>query len=150
MLYASNILIIPYGVQDMNVSSPIINFPTFTGLNPSTSFLQSIFSKASCIFKPFGIGLCNNIPLISFLLFKLFIISSNFSIEVFSSSKISSNSTPTSWQALLLFLTYTFDALSSPTNITANFGTMPFSLSLSTFSFNSSLIFLANSFPSSI
>ena len=34
--------------------------------------------------------------------------------------------------------------------MTANFGTMPFSLSLSTFSFNSSLIFLANSFPSSI
>ena len=37
--YSSNIFITPYGVQEINVSSPISNLPTFIGLNPSTSFV---------------------------------------------------------------------------------------------------------------
>ena len=39
ILYSSNIFITPYGVQDINVSSPIDNFPTLEGVNPSTSFI---------------------------------------------------------------------------------------------------------------
>jgi len=37
--YSSNIFITPKGVHDIKQSSPITNLPTFTGLNPSTSFL---------------------------------------------------------------------------------------------------------------
>ena len=62
----------------------------------------------------------------------------------------SSYSIPTSSHALLLFLTYTLDALSSPTIITASFGLISAFFNSITSSFNFSLMFFANSFPSII
>ena len=70
ILYSSNIFITPYGVHDINVSSPMQSFPTLEGVNPSTSFEYVILLKASLISKCLGIGLCNKMPLISLFLFK--------------------------------------------------------------------------------
>ena len=57
---------------------------------------------------------------------------------------------PTFLHDLDLFLTYTFDAGSSPTIITASFGIIFFSFNISTSSLRFSFIFLASSFPSII
>lgn len=75
--------------------------------------------------KCLGNGLCNNTPLILLSLFNSSIKANNSSIVVFSGSKCSSYSIPISLQALFLFLTYIFDAGSSPTKMTANFGLIP-------------------------
>ena len=57
MLYASNIFVTPNGVHEIKASSPIDNLPTFIGLKPSTSFVESIVLKASLMSKFSGIGL---------------------------------------------------------------------------------------------
>ena len=100
--------------------------------------------------KCFGIGLCNNIPCISFLLLSFSIIARSCCIVISSFRINSSNSIPTSLHALLLFRTYTSDALSFPTIITANLGQISSCFRLFTSSFNFFIILLANNLPSII
>ena len=123
--YSSKIRTTPAGVQDTKLSSPMDSFPTLIGLKPSTSFSGAIRLKARLISKCFGIGLWSKIPSTSFLAFKVSIKSNNSCICVVSGKRNSSNSIPISSQALLLLRTYTCDALSSPTIITASFGMIP-------------------------
>ena len=53
---------IPKGVQGISLASPITNFPTFIGWNPSTSFdgVTAFRTFSESMF--FGNGNCTNIP----------------------------------------------------------------------------------------
>ena len=53
---------IPKGVQGISLASPITNFPTFIGWNPSTSLMELQHSELFLHLCVFGNGNCTKIP----------------------------------------------------------------------------------------
>ena len=138
----------PAGVQDTKPGLPMQSAPTFWGWNPSTSFKgemeSSTFSSSIC----FGNGSCTRMPLTSVLSFNSRISSSNFFSVVSSGSSYARDRIPTYSQAFFLLRTYTEDAGSAPTWITASVTSQPCSFNPATFSLTSSLICAEITFPS--
>ena len=140
--------ITPAGVHDTKPGCPMLSAPTLIGWKPSTSFFGDMvfitLSSSIC----FGSGSCTSIP---------FTLSSELSFSISarsSSSVVSSGSSydsepiPIYSHAFFLFPTYTDDAGSFPTWMTARHISTPSALSPATFSLSSSFICFDITLPS--
>jgi hypothetical protein len=120
----------PEGVAEPYAGSPIAIFPKLAAVTPSTSFRSSILSKQRRSSMCAGTGCCRRMPWTSGFAFNVSISPSSSSVVRSYGMKTFNDSIPTRAQAFPFILTYVAEAGSSPTNIVASTGGLPFELSL--------------------
>ena len=138
----------PAGVQGRNTLPPVTTAPTFCGWKQSTSFSGEMRRISSSESMCSGTGSWQSMPLTELSRLSLSMSSISSSCAVCAGSANSSDFMPTFSQLFFLLLTYTLEAGSSPTIMTARHGSTPQLFRYSTRSRTESSTSAEISFPS--
>ncbi len=117
--------ITPAGVQDLKPLSPRDSLPTLSGWKPSTSLSGLILLITLSSLICFGSGSCTRIPSHPSSALSLSMRPRSSSSDVVSGSSYERDLIPEYSHAFFLLFTYTVDAGSCPTRITARLGSIP-------------------------